>query len=83
MVPISSKVHAGQARGSLDEEDKGMDGERALLFRPGDAPRPEAALPPGRGIQKLRFFRGSGRLCRPDQYRSGLHFLILLILFIK
>jgi len=48
-----------------------------------DAPRPETALPPGGGSQKLRFSRGSGRLCRPDQVRSGLHVLILPILFIK
>jgi hypothetical protein len=72
-----------RSRGSLDQEDKSMDEERTLLFRPGDAPRPETALPPGGGSQKLRFTRGSGRLCRPDQYRSGLHVLILPILFIK
>jgi hypothetical protein len=30
-----------------------MDEERVLLFRPGDAPRPETALPPGGGSQKL------------------------------
>jgi len=30
---------------SLDQEDRTRDEERAFSFRPGDAPRPEAALP--------------------------------------